>query len=82
MPDALQWAAFVASHPPVGKRYLQDEEGDADAEAHGGATLGMQSQTVAKVEEATYNGLGDVVGEAHLAIRYKPALQTCGACPI
>ena len=79
MPDAFQRAAFVASHPPVGKRYLQDEEGDADADAHGGAALGMQPQTVAKVEEATYNGLGDVVGETHLAVGYQPTLQSCRA---
>ena len=52
VPDALQRTAFVVGHPPMSKGYLCYQEGDADAEADGDTTLGMESQAVSEIEEA------------------------------
>lgn len=68
VPDGLQRTAFEVAEPPVGKRQLEQEESDANQEAQRGSAIAVHLQPVSIVDKTSDDGLGDVIGEAHLAV--------------
>ena len=75
MPNGFQRTAFEVSEPPMRECQLEQEEGDANQEAQRGAAIEVHLQPVSVINETSDNGLGDIVGQAHLAVRHQYLLH-------
>ena len=70
VPNGFQGTAFEVAEPPMCECQLEQEEGDANQEAQRGAAIEVHLQSVSVINETSDNGLGDIVGQAHLAVRH------------
>lgn len=75
VPNGFQRTAFEVSEPPMRECQLEQEEGDANQEAQRGAAIEVHLQPVSVINETSDNGLGDIVGQAHLAVRHQYLLH-------
>ena len=75
VPQLLERPALVAAQPKAAERILQQDEYNAQNEAHGMAADGVKPQAPVVEDEAADDGLPDIVAQAHLAVRQKPRKQ-------
>ena len=70
------------TEPPVSEYHLQNQEADTDQQAVSRAAYFMQFKSVSIVQKTADYGLGDIVGQTHLSVRSKDALDSALIDPI
>lgn len=69
MPDVFQWALFMFGQPPLAELHLQQECGESNQQADCISAIRGKIEAYREIDDCSYYGLGDIVGEAHLAIK-------------
>lgn len=68
MPDAFQRALLISGQPPFAELHLQQESGEPNQQADRISAIRSQIKTYREIDERSYDGLGDIVRQAHFAI--------------